>query len=71
MEPLILPLASVAGAPNEASLASEQRDESLGLGGTLEKFVDHGLVGLLTAARETAKARESRGSMRIAMSCFA
>ena len=44
--------------PNEASLASEQRDESLGLGGTLEKLVDHGLVGLLTAARETAKARE-------------
>jgi hypothetical protein len=44
--------------PNEASLAHGQRDESLGLGGTLEKLVDHGLVGLLTAARETAKARE-------------
>lgn len=44
--------------PKEASLASEQRDESLGLGGTLEKLVDHGLVGLLTPARETAKARE-------------
>ena len=32
--------------------------KSLGLGGTLEKLVDHGLVGLLTAARETAKAGE-------------
>jgi hypothetical protein len=44
--------------PNEASLASGQHDESLGLGGTLEKLVDHGLVGLLAAARKTAKARE-------------
>jgi hypothetical protein len=33
-------------------------DESLGLGGVLKKLVDHGLVGLLTAARETTKARE-------------
>jgi hypothetical protein len=32
--------------------------KSLGLGGTLEKLVDHGLVGLLTAAGETAKAGE-------------
>ena len=35
-----------------------QRDESLGFSGALEKLVNHGLVGLLTTAGETAKARE-------------
>jgi hypothetical protein len=30
----------------------------LGFGGTLEKLMDHGLVGLLAASRETAKAHE-------------